>query len=59
VRQVNDSLKFKDNLGAGSEEIQQLIAMEETEFGIKFADDAAEKLKTGKLYGRLLRSFVY
>lgn len=49
-------MKFKDDLGAGSEEIQQLIAMEETEFGVKFADGAAEKLKTGKLYGRLWRS---
>ena len=48
IRQVNDNLTFKGNLGAGPDEIKQLMAMEETECGVKFADDAAEKLKTGK-----------
>jgi hypothetical protein len=37
-------LTFKDNLGAGSDEINQLISMEETDCGVKLADDAAEKL---------------
>lgn len=46
--QVNDSLKFKEDLGAGPEEMEQLVSMGETEFGAKFADGAAENLKTGK-----------
>jgi hypothetical protein len=41
-------LEFKKNLGASPDVINQLISMEETECGVKFADDAAEKLKTGK-----------
>jgi hypothetical protein len=44
-------LEFKKNLGASLDEIKQLISMEETECGVKFADDAAEKLKTGKSDG--------
>lgn len=48
MRQAHDSLKFKENLGAGPDDVKQLISMEETERGVKFADDAVEKLTTGK-----------
>jgi hypothetical protein len=48
MSQVNDNLTFKGDLGAGPDEIKQLISMEETECDVKFANDAAEKLKTGK-----------
>ena len=48
-------MNFKENLGAGPDEIKQLIAMEETECGVKFADDAAEKLTTGKSWTSVFR----
>lgn len=35
--------------------MKQLIAMEETECGVKFADDAAEKLTTGKSWTFVFR----
>jgi len=43
-----DGYRFLNDLGAGSAQMRELIAYEEKEHGIKFADDAVEKLKTGK-----------
>lgn len=48
-------MKFKENLGAGPDDVKQLISMEETERDVKFADDAAEKLKTGKSWTFVFR----